>query len=282
MKKKSGSIAIPFLVTMLVTMFLVGGAALFFYMDQAREDTVLKPMNPDGTLISESDKRTILCVLDPSGTDGEAVYALIRFNPVQKKTVCVSLPNTMLLHVDGKTVTTNIAYSNGGVSALKKALAAELGITIDYHLVFDEAGFERFYDILGGAEVTIPTEIEGLPEANTMQYLNGTQFFTLMTFDYNGDETQRCIINSFLITQLLNQAENARILETIDTTATNLVDMASTDISALVYQEHKHAVKFILRFAPVSAVSIVPSVERSGEGYLLTDDCHKEIQDNFS
>ena len=282
MKKKSGSIAIPFLITMLVTMLLVGGAALFFYLDHTKDNTVLKPMNPDGVLISESDRKTILCVLDPTSTEGEPVYALIRFNPVLKKTTCVSLPNSLILDVDGKTVTANIAYNNGGVSALKKALAAELGVTIDYHIVFEESGFERFYDILGGVEVTVPTEIDGLPDPNTLQSLNGAQFFKLMAYDYNGDETQRCIINSFLIAQLLNQAENARILESLDATATNLVDLANTDISAMVYQKHEHAVKFLLRFAPISAASIVPTVNTSGEGYVLSEECRKEILDDFS
>ena len=103
-----------------------------------------------------------------------------------------------------------------------------------------------------------------------------------MAYDYNGDETQRCIINSFLIAQLLNQAENARILESLDATATNLVDLANTDISAMVYQKHEHAVKFVLRFAPISAASIVPTVNTSGEGYVLSEECRKEILDDFS
>lgn len=278
MKKKSGSIAIPFLITMLVTMLLVGGAALWFYLDHTKEDTVLKQLNPNGTLITEADKKTILCVLDTSDDGAEPMYALIRFNPIQKKTVCVAIPNNALLDVNGKSVTADIAYANGGVSALKKAVASELEITIDYYLMFESTGFERFYEILGGAEVTVPTEIEGLPAPNTLQYLNGAQFFDLMTYDYHGDEMQRSIINSFLMAQLLNQAENSRILETMDSTVVTMLELSTTDISALEYQKHEHAVKFVLQFAPISAVSIVPSMDQMSEGYVLSESCQKRFR----
>ncbi len=67
-KKKTGSIAIPFLITFLISLVIIGGAAMFIYDKIDNDESSLESMvNEVGTL-SEEDNHTILFVLDMSDT----------------------------------------------------------------------------------------------------------------------------------------------------------------------------------------------------------------------
>ncbi len=67
-KKKTGSVAIPFLITFLVSLVIIGGAAMFIYDKIDNDESSLLSMaNEVGTLSTEDD-HTILLVLDMSDT----------------------------------------------------------------------------------------------------------------------------------------------------------------------------------------------------------------------
>ena len=74
-KKKTGSVAIPFLITFLISLVLIGGTAMVIYDKIDSDESSLIPMvNEVGTLSSEDD-HTIMFVLDMSDTvsnDGES------------------------------------------------------------------------------------------------------------------------------------------------------------------------------------------------------------------
>lgn len=66
--KKTGSVAIPFLITFLISLVLIGGAAMFIYDKIDNDESSLESMvNEVGTL-SEEDNHTILFVLDMGDT----------------------------------------------------------------------------------------------------------------------------------------------------------------------------------------------------------------------
>lgn len=67
-KKKTGSVAIPFLITFLISLVIIGGAALFIY-DKIDDDesSLISMVNEVGTL-SDEDNHTILFALDMSDT----------------------------------------------------------------------------------------------------------------------------------------------------------------------------------------------------------------------
>lgn len=70
MKKKSrtGSVAIPFLITFLISLVIIGGAAMYIYDKiDSDESSLVSMVNEVGTL-SEEDDHTILFVLDMSDT----------------------------------------------------------------------------------------------------------------------------------------------------------------------------------------------------------------------
>ncbi|MBQ3566841.1 MAG: LCP family protein [Oscillospiraceae bacterium] len=67
-KKKTGSVAIPFLITFLISLVIIGGAAMYIYDKIDNDESSLVSMvNEVGTL-SDEDNHTILFALDMSDT----------------------------------------------------------------------------------------------------------------------------------------------------------------------------------------------------------------------
>ena len=67
-KKKTGSVAIPFLITFLVSLVIIGGAAMFIYDKIDNDESSLLSMANEVGTLSDEDDHTILLVLDMSDT----------------------------------------------------------------------------------------------------------------------------------------------------------------------------------------------------------------------
>ena len=65
-KKKSGSIAIPFLLTFLISLIIIGGIAMIIYDKIDSDSSSLLTMTNEAGTLSDSDSHTILLVLDLS------------------------------------------------------------------------------------------------------------------------------------------------------------------------------------------------------------------------
>lgn len=67
-KKKSGSIAIPFLLTFLISLIIIGGIAMVIYDKIDTDNSSLITMTNEGGSLSDSNSHTIMLVLDLSDT----------------------------------------------------------------------------------------------------------------------------------------------------------------------------------------------------------------------
>lgn len=67
-KKKSGSIAIPFLLTFLISLIIIGGIAMIIYDKIDSESSSLITMENEAGTLSESDNHSVLFILDLSDT----------------------------------------------------------------------------------------------------------------------------------------------------------------------------------------------------------------------
>lgn len=65
-KKRSGSIAIPFLLTFLISLIIIGGITMIIYDKIDSDNSSLLTMNNEAGSLSDSDSHTILFVLDLS------------------------------------------------------------------------------------------------------------------------------------------------------------------------------------------------------------------------
>lgn len=80
-KKNTGSIAIPFLVTLLISLVITGCAALYVYRLITKDDSSLLTMTGSITQITEEDEFTILCILDTGSRTCRAAICSITSTP---------------------------------------------------------------------------------------------------------------------------------------------------------------------------------------------------------
>lgn len=287
-KKKSGSIAIPFLLTFLISLIIIGGIAMIIYDKIDSENSSLLTMTNESGTLSDSDSHTILFVLDLSdsiddsedtedeesyddsdeneetydweenGEDEEEevksrpyTFMIMRSMPVHKQIVFIGLPENMLAGEQNKSLSE--IYKSGGGAELKSAAEFSLEIPIDRYMVFNSESFQKLCNIMGGVNFAVPGNIEGFKQTDGMQYLSPDQIEKIVSYGgFGGGEIQRISTASSLITAMTNQTSGTRIADNLDNTFDTMVNANDTDISALDYQQKKYAIKFLMKYSDPS------------------------------
>ncbi len=286
-KKKTGSVAIPFLITLLISLIVIGGAAMFIYDKIDDDESSLTPMiNEVGTL-SDEDNHTILFALDMSDTvttdsddyyddeyydeedsddedseesleeeeSAEEIYSqqpytfmLMRSEPVNKKILFMGIPSNMLLGESNKQA--QDIYVDNGTSALVSSIEFSLGITVDRHMTLNTESFKKICNVLGGVTFAVPKDVKTIKQTDSEQYLSAEQVAEIVSCaSYSGGELQRISTASSLITAMANQTSGERIAGNLDNIFNTIINMTESDISAVDYKERKYAIKFMLKYS---------------------------------
>ena len=209
-KKRSGSIAIPFLLTFLISLIIIGGITMIIYDKIDSDNSSLLTMNNEAGSLSDSDSHTILFVLDLSdstdvpdegsdsssseeSSDDEETYdwevseeeeeeiypkqytfMLMRSMPVHKQMVFIGLPENMIAGEQNKTISE--IYKSGGAAEVKAAAEFSLEIPVDRYMVFESESFQKLCNIMGGVNFALPGKIEGFSQTDGLQYLGPVSY----------------------------------------------------------------------------------------------------------
>lgn len=288
-KKKSGSIAIPFLLTFLISLIIIGGIAMIIYDKIDSESSSLLTMTNEAGTLSDSDSHTILFVLDLSnsinnsadkeGEDSseedseeedsadEETYDWEEPDEDEKEIkpepytfmIMRSMPVHKQIVFIGlpdnmlagqQNKSLTEIYESGGGAELKSAAEFSLEIPIDRYMVFDSESFQKLCNIMGGVNFAVPGNIEGFKKSDGLQYLSPDQIEKIVSYGgFGGGEIQRISTAASLITAMTNQTSGSRIADNLDNTFEIMVNANDTDISALDYQQKKYAVKFLMKYS---------------------------------
>lgn len=281
MKKNTGSIAIPFLITLLVSLLIIGGIIFFLFGGFSSGGDSLKPLEPEITLISEEDQFNLFCVLDTEESDKPVCYMVFRFNPVAKRNTCIALPANLAVSNNGATTKLDNVYHMSGVAAARDAAGAALNMTLDRYMVFDSAAFQKLCSILGGVECVVDEKIVGLQESVKMQYLGGSQIELYLTYpDFTGGEAQRMVVIDSTIAEMLNQTDGSRVSETLDRSFSTIINLVKdSDVTAQDYKNRKHAMKYMLEYAPGSTGYYYLSLQQTGDLLTIPENTLKNMQE---
>lgn len=283
-KKKTGSVAIPFLITFLISLVIIGGAAMFIYDKIDNDESSLVSMvNEVGTL-SDEDNHTILFALDMSDTvttdsgdyideDDDEYYEeeyeweedsneeeketysqqpytfmIMRSEPVNKQLLFMGIPSNMLVGESNKQA--QDIYVDNGTATLTSSIEYTLGIKIDRHMTLNTESFQKICNVLGGVTFAVPKDVKTVAQADGEQYLSAEQVAEIVSCDnYSGGELQRISTVSSLITAMVNQTSGERIAGNLDNIFNTIINMTESDISAIDYNNRKYAIKFMLKYS---------------------------------
>lgn len=213
---------------------------------EATEPVVTAPRSHINILVLGSDART---KEDPGRSDS---IILVGLDTVTRKITLMSIPRDTRVTIPGHGIgkvnaTSNKdVYADGGVPLLKKTLQGLIpGMTIDYYVRTNFAGFVKVIDAVGGVTIdveermvyhTSDTNIDLQPG---LQHLNGTKALEYMRFrddgvgdfgSWGGEEHGRVARQKNLLKAVIAQTTDLRNAWRLPTVVATIGDAVSTDL----------------------------------------------------
>lgn len=284
-KKKAGSIALPYLITIFVGILIIGGGTFFGLrhygiLDGGRE---LKEPTPQSvSTATYEDSHTILFILDEPEQKSSCTFLFMRSIPKDKKLVFVGIPSNTLAVVDGTQQSLKSAYESGGVTEAVNFTSQLFGVTIDRYMKLDSDALIKICDILGGVTYPIPEDIAGFNGDGSEQYLNAELIERLITYTmYNNGESERAYVVSSVFAKMINSADGNRIAGNLDNSFNTLVNMTNTNITAVDYKKRKVAIKYMLENGLTIASYYVMDGENAYSDFIPEESFFSDLRETY-
>lgn len=267
---KKGSIAIPFLMTVLVSLVLLGGTAFFFLkmLTDEDRDEISTPSFTAEFRPGDEHSSTLMAVVDVGSLDTDLVFVLIRSIPKDLKMVTMVVPTTSQIAVDSTSISLASIYRAEGIEKTQSVIESQFGITIDKYAKLDAAALERIHNILGGVTVNVP---QGIPDmVSGRMGLNAAQMIKLLTYpDFAGGEHYRTSFASTLASTMLNYGFRSTLVSRLDFSFESLIDLLATNITYADYERDKNALIYMLenRIENVQ-IRVIPGEWIDGEFHI--------------
>lgn len=285
-KKKTGHVAIPFLIALLLGIVGIGGVAMFVFQKiNADNGPEIKEMTSSITKPTAQDNMSLLFVLDEKENETLPLsFVIVRVLPAEKKMVFLSFPENMLAVVDGRNDTLANFYRNSGIKAAKAAIEDQAGIAADRYMVLDSAAFQKICSIFGGVYYAVPTGTVGFVESKEPQYLGPPQIEKLITYPYfeNG-EIQRTAITADVLAEMINLTDKERIVASMDSNFRTLVNMMETDVTSVDYSNEEKALKYMYKYGnTIASFRIVTGqMGENQDVFMISDNFQRSVSDIF-
>ena len=250
-KKKIGTIAIPFLITILISGIIIGGIAWYFYRKMTAVNIELQDLPAANASITEDDINTILFVLDPEDDLRNTAIALLHFDPVRKYAYCIGVPTNMRVIQGDKEMTAVDCFDNYGGAALCESLSKELDQDISRFISMNSAGFYTLAGFFGNATVQVSISDYGLEPKDVSQDLDSTQLETLLTSNKFYNESERNTVIGIAMASLINNGNPKRLVSNLSSYFDQMVNCTdiSTNISTTDFTSHEYAIQFLFQNA---------------------------------
>ena len=286
-KKKTGSIALPYLITIFVGILIIGGGTFFALkqMGVLNGGRELKEPTPQAVnTATYDDSHTILFILDEPDQKCSSTFLFMRSIPKDKKIVFVGIPSNTLSVVNGTQQSIKDAYESGGVTAAVNFTNQLFGVTVDRYMQLNSDALIKICDILGGVTYPIPEDIAGFNGDGSEQYLNAELIERLITYTmYNNGESERAYVVSSVFAKMINASDGSRIAGNLDNSFNTIVNMASTNtnITAVDYKKRKVAIKYMLENGTTIASYYVMDGENAYSDFIPEESFFSDLRETY-
>ena len=259
-KKKKGSIAGPFLITIFLGLLIIGGGAfgIYKYFGLGQSEELSQPKPRQVPVSTYEDNHTILFILDEPDQKCSSTFVMLRSIPKDKRMIFVGIPTNSIAVIDDHQQSLKGAYERGGASAAVKFVDSVFGIEIDRYMKINSEALLKICNILGGVTYPVNADIAGFNSDGTEQYLNAEQIETLVTYPmFDDGEIQRAYIASSIISDMINQTNGKRVADSLDTNFNLIINMTDSDITAVDYRKLKDSIKTMLERGSTIAAFLI-------------------------
>lgn len=285
-KKKTGHVAIPFLITLLLSIVGIGGVAMYLFGMIGQDDVEVKKMQSSIIKPTSENNMTLLFVLDEQDNASlPTTFLIARVLPADKKIALLSFPENMLSVVDGRQDTLGGFYRNGGIQSAQAAIESEAGIASDRYMILNSEAFQKICDYFGGVNYLVPPGINGMVSTGKPDYLSPHRIEQLITYPFfDQGEIERNALTSDVISEMINQTDTDRIVQNLDRNFKALINMVDTDITSIDYSNEESALKYLYKYgnSPICSFRLViGEVTESGDAFLLNSNFYTTVSDLF-
>ena len=284
MAKKTGHVAVPFLLTIFIGLIIVGGGALFAWRYWGL-GVIEKPSEPvprvDGVVTSE-DNHTILLILDSSNELCPPTFVLMRSQPVKEQLLLIGIPSNSIALVDDEQIGISDKYANQGAEGAVDFVEKVFDIKVDRYMKFGDEGFKKACDIFGGVSYPVNADIAGFKNDGSSQFLNSDQALMFITYTMFSDgESERAFTAASVVASMINQTDGQYISDTIDNSFNSLINITESNITSSDYKERKSAIKYLFEHGNAFAVAFSLNGTNASEDFIPSSSFIASIKDEY-
>lgn len=254
-KKRSGSIAIPFLVTIFIGLLIVGGIAYYIYGKvriTGKTPSNPKPRSVDIS-VSPEDSHTVLFIYDdPEAGKTLTTFVLMRSVPFKKELLLIGVPSNSIIYSekDKSQVVLREAYERGGAPAAVDFVKQVMQFDFDKYMVLDNSAFSKICDTFGGVDYPVDVDFGHFTGDGSIQKLEAEDVIKYLTYTrFSGGEVDRAFKCASLMSEMINGADGSRISENLDRYFAEISSASPmTNIAATSYDKFKGAIKYMFSF----------------------------------
>ncbi|MBP5378954.1 MAG: LCP family protein [Ruminococcus sp.] len=283
-KKKTGHVALPFLMTIFIGLIIIGGIAygIYRYFGFGKVEKPPEPVPRTSGQITAEDNHTMLLILDVPEKNGPPTFMLMRSTPLKKRLVFVGIPSNSIALVDGQQLSILDNYQSGGSASAKDFVEKVFDIKVDRYMKFDSAAFRKVCDIFGGVTYSVNADIAGFKNDGSEQYLNSDQIETFVNYRlFKGGESERAVTASAVLSSMINQADGKRIADSFDNNFSIVINMVESDVNAADYKNRKNAIKNMFEYGSAIAVPLALDGTAAGEDFIPSSSFIENIKETY-
>ncbi|WP_295087952.1 LCP family protein [Ruminococcus sp.] len=284
MAKKTGHVAVPFLLTIFIGLIIVGGGALIAWRHWGL-GVIEKPSEPvprvDGVVTNE-DNHTLLLILDSSNELCPPTFVLMRSQPVKEQLLLIGIPSNSIALVDDEQIGISDKYANQGSEGAVDFVEKVFDIKVDRYMKFGDEGFKKACDIFGGVSYPVNADIAGFKNDGSSQFLNSDQALMFVTYTMFSDgESERAFTAASVVASMINQTDGQYISDTIDNSFNSLINMTESNITSSDYKERKSAIKYLFEHGNAFAVAFSLNGTNASEDFIPSSSFIASIKEEY-
>ncbi len=271
-KRKKESVAIPFLISMVVSLIIIGIPGFTIYnrivsgKTGASGETEASEFTP-----TESNETTLLFSYTPNDKALRPSFIILRTSAVNRSFTFIPVSNDLLC---GSEKMSDV-FKKGGIIELKKAVEKTFDTKIDRYINFNDESLSVLCDALGGINYNVPDGLKGL-NAGT-QFLDSS-FIIKLIANPKYDEKARTVAIGNVFSDMLGGTSIKITADMIEYAYNKDIDIVETDITAIDYENQKSALEYILGSSSYTSTYRVPSGKDTQQGILLEKDALKQLK----
>lgn len=299
MASKGAKIALTYVITILLTLLIIGGLGLWLL------DEIMSPKEEEKTTIDleqmmtvddyvpvEENNKTTLIIFDSEKRMTGCSFMLVRMIASERYMTIMPIPSDTYANVGGTEDSLYEFYRLGGIPDAVDAVEAVTSVEIDYYLKLNNESFGVIVDIFGGVDFHVPYNLE-YSNSNTGEetifregenYLDSRDLRKIITYPlYNSGEEYRAKMTGVAVSDLLNRNVAPGFSNYVDDYFSTIINSTvETNFTAYDYETQSDAIKYVVESdEKVCQLLTVTGAYNENSLFVLDENFLKSLPERF-